>query len=95
MKIVIELADAVLMRAVEEQVGKAVATYAEAAINRQTDQIVAKKLERYGTAEQDMALSAAAKELLIDCLGNNAHHRETVLRAVVNDAAVQLIKGIR
>lgn len=95
MKIVIELTDAVLMRAVEEQVGKAVAAYTDDAINRQVSVIVAKKLERYGATEQTTALERAASGLLTDTLSTNIHARQTQLRNLLSDAAVKIIKEAR
>lgn len=66
MKIVIELNDDSLHRAVSQQVDRAIAELAKDVIGKRIDEILAKKFERVDAARIDSVLAAAAAKVFTD-----------------------------
>ena len=97
MKITIEIPDESLRNAVEAQVGIALSALTRETIDKDAKEIISKSLTRidwYGMAER------AAQKLLEDHIENavtnvlgNKYNRAETVRRLVQEAALQAIKG--
>ena len=90
MKIVIELNDADLRKAVDEQIGKAIAGLADQVINEKINSILDLKFKRINDAGIDAHVAHAAKlavEKVVNAGFNNSPVREALAAA-----ALKLIK---
>jgi hypothetical protein len=94
MKLIIELNDADLMRAIEQQVSKAVADLSTEIIRRQVEEILPKKFDRLDVAA---AMRGAADRVVKEGLGNEPRVINAKIDTFVAKAARELITagGIR
>lgn len=90
MKIVIELNDADLRKAVDEQIGKAIAGLADQVINEKINSILEVKFQRISEAGVDAAVAHAAK-LAVEKVTNTGHNNY-VVREALAVAATRIIK---
>ena len=97
MKIVIEVEDSVLRRAVESQVGEAIAKHTQQSIKDIADKVIATKLERFDpvdVAERKVreSVQASIESALTRVLGRGWDGKEAA-RKLVQEAVIKALKS--
>ena len=98
MKIVIEINDETLHKAVEQQLGAVVSQFTDSIIQAKIHEITDKKLARIGESDVQLALTTAANEQIDRILGprgGNTWQRDQKIKSYIADAAVAAIKAAK
>lgn len=90
MKIVIELSDGDLHRAIEAQIGKAVALATNDVLSSKIDEVIAKKFDRIDAKDVQAIVGKAAADLV---RGKGGWELDQQVRTALANAAKELVRN--
>lgn len=92
MKLLIEINDATLNHAIEQQLSAVVAQQVGKQIDAIVDGVLNKKLERFTDEVLSNRIELAARKLLLQSLGKMTWGQDASLKGILERAAVQLLR---